>query len=350
MKIHSYILLLALGVLAARCGGDETVEFGGRLPGSEDGEYESHWYYSYEAARLLDAESLGMSASESFVPYTVAHSGDTVFIANTGSDGNSLLLFDDNKGKLLRTVKSWAIGNKTEAFGSQIEAIIPSGDRLYVAERQSLIHVFRLPDMAYVTCMGNGTWSGPVFQAQALAVKDSLIFARDKNGMISIYRESDVTKENYRNVNRYRRAGNNGSPGNNGFAAHCMLPDTAGHILLTDYEGRKIRVLDPSLVSGDMADGASIDVDSLSMSLDFKPKTLAFGDGRMYVTGDNDVVNIYDGRRKEWVKKLKTVKGYEFLQPARIYSQNDTVFWVSDMHGGRRTLVKMIVHKGEIRE
>ncbi len=99
-----------------------------------------------------------------------------------------------------------------------------------------------------------------------------------------------------------------------------------------------------------MADGASIDVDSLSMSLDFKPKTLAFGDGRMYVTGDNDVVNIYDGRRKEWVKKLKTVKGYEFLQPARIYSQNDTVFWVSDMHGGRRTLVKMIVHKGEIRE
>lgn len=63
MKIHSYILLLALGVLAARCGDDETVEFGGRLPGSEDGGYESHWYYSYEAARLIDAESLGMSAS-----------------------------------------------------------------------------------------------------------------------------------------------------------------------------------------------------------------------------------------------------------------------------------------------
>lgn len=59
---------------------------------------------------------------------------------------------------------------------------------------------------------------------------------------------------------------------------------------------------------------------------------------------------IGSGQDNTGSEKLKTVKGYEFLQPARIYSQNDTVFWVSDMHGGSRTLVKMIVHKGEIRE
>ena len=52
----------------------------------------------------------------------------------------------------------------------------------------------------------------------------------------------------------------------------------------------------------------------------------------------------------EWSKKIKTVKGYAFSQPARIYAQNDSVLWVSDTHSSKRTLVKMLVHKGEIRE
>ena len=51
-----------------------------------------------------------------------------------------------------------------------------------------------------------------------------------------------------------------------------------------------------------------------------------------------------------WSKKIKTVKGYAFSQPARIYAQNDSVLWVSDTHSSKRTLVKMLVHKGEIRE
>ena len=30
--------------------------------------------------------------------------------------------------------------------------------------------------------------------------------------------------------------------------------------------------------------------------------------------------------------------------------KNDSVLWVSDTHNSKRTLVKMLVHKGEIRE
>ena len=58
--------------------------------------------------------------------------------------------------------------------------------------------------------------------------KGRLIFARDKNGMVSIYKEEDATPENYQKVNRYRRASGNGSPGNNGFASHSMQPDAEG--------------------------------------------------------------------------------------------------------------------------
>ena len=113
-------------------------------------------------------------------------------------------------------------------------------------------------------------------------------------------------------MNRYRRASGNGSPGNNGFASHSMQPDAEGHLLLTDYEGKKIRVLDPALVNDDLANDASIDLDDLSLSPGFKPKTLALCGDRWYATGDNDAINIYERQSNEWSKKIKTVKGYAF--------------------------------------
>ena len=129
-----------------------------------------------------------------------------------------------------------------------------------------------------------------------------------------------------------------------------MQFNAEGNILLTDYEGKKIRVLDPTLVNDDLVNGTSIDMDELSLSLDFKPKTLALCNERWYATGDNDAINIYDSQQGEWVKKIKTIKGYSFLLPVRIYAQNDSVLWVSDTHKSMQTLVKMVVHKGEIRE
>ncbi len=47
---------------------------------------------------------------------------------------------------------------------------------------------------------------------------------------------------------------------------------------------------------------------------------------------------------------MKSVKGYTFSQPVRVYAQNDTTLWISDMNNSKRTLVKVLVHKGEIRE
>lgn len=190
MKIYAYILIVLSGVLTAQCSkvtldeicGYPSAPGGGNGEGEGNGDYTSYWYYSYEAAQLIDAETLGMETAEDFTPYTVAHLGDTLFIANIGKAGSSLLLFSIKKGERLGTLQSWQHDGGEKSFGSQIEAIVPSGNRLYVAERQSRIHVFRLPELSYLTCIGNGQWSGPVFQAQAMTVKDGLIFARDRNG------------------------------------------------------------------------------------------------------------------------------------------------------------------------
>ena len=191
MKIYAYILIVLSGVLTAQCSkvtldeicGYPSAPGGGNGEGEGNGDYNSYWYYSYEAAQLIDAETLGMETADDFTPYTVAHLGDTLFIANIGKAGSSLLLFSIKKGERLGTLQSWQHDGGEKSFGSQIEAIVPSGNRLYVAERQSRIHVFRLPELSYLTCIGNGQWSGPVFQAQAMTVKDADFRTRqERNG------------------------------------------------------------------------------------------------------------------------------------------------------------------------
>ena len=108
-------------------------------------------------------------------------------------------------------------------------------------------------------------------------------------------------------------------------------------------------VLDPALVNDDMQNNTSIALEDQTMMLGFNPTALTLGDKRLYATGNN-AVHIYDREIGEWSKTLKSIHGYAFSQPVRIHAQNDSVYWVSDTHNSRKALVKMQVHKGEIRE
>lgn len=58
-----------------------------------------------------------MEQADEFIPYTVAHIGDTLLVANIGGKGNSLMLFSQKDNKLLSTIKSWQFDNKTLSFG-----------------------------------------------------------------------------------------------------------------------------------------------------------------------------------------------------------------------------------------
>ena len=113
-------------------------------------------------------------------------------------------------------------------------------------------------------------------------------------------------------------------------------------------EAQSIRVLDPSLINDDFTNGTNIDVNELTWALAFKPKTFATSPERMYATGSNDAINVYDYAQKEWVKTLKSVKGFAFGRPERICKGSDGTFWISDIT--KNTLVRMGVFKGEIRE
>ena len=312
----------------------------------DDGDYTSYWYYSYEAVEQIGHEMLGLASVDDFNPYAVAQAGDTLFVSNVAGTP-SVVVFDIRNNRPLSTVSQWSVNGSRAGFGSRIEAIVPTSERLYVVEQASRIHVFSLPALEYITCIGNGRWQGQVFQAQALTVYDGLIFARDKDGKVSVYKESDATAANYQNVTRYKYTNTYSS--NNGFNPHYMAIAADSTIWLTDYEAMEIRVLDPSAVNDGMANGTSIDIPSRKLSIaGFKPRTFAVNEERLYVTGNNNSLNVYDFERKEWVKTLKSVKGFAFSNPERVYSAEEGVLWVSDINN--KILVKVGVFKGEIRE
>ncbi len=343
-----YILLFACALTAVRCT-EETnepekgVDF-------EKADYTSYWYYAYEATDFVTYETMGLAEAANFNPSTVVQRGDTLFVANGG--GSSLIFYDKKNRKPLKTVSTWTVAGAEKKFLSPIEAMTVAGNRLYVSERSNMIHVFGLPDMEYLTCIGTGSFNAaasPVCNALALAVKDGLIFARDKTGPISIYKEADVTPENYQKIKRYKQTGGGcDNKANKNFAAHYMEVDPEGHLQVTAYEAQSIRVLDPSLIDDDFVNGTDIDIEEQTWTLEFNPKTFAMTHDRLYATGNNNAINIYDFNKKEWINAIKSVKGFTFKTPERIYRENDESVWVSDT--GNRTLVKVGIFRGEIRE
>ena len=85
MKIYAYILIILFGVLTAQCE-KEILEENQDIPSSdkENEDYNSYWYYSYEATHLVNAETLGMETPFSSIwkliqRFTFGYSGRLPF-------------------------------------------------------------------------------------------------------------------------------------------------------------------------------------------------------------------------------------------------------------------------------
>lgn len=197
-----YICLLALlcCMSAISCTSDDEASRDEEIVAPEEGGT-TYWYYSYGVGRVLKAEDFGLADNkQDFQPHAVYNIGDTLLIANKGNAGNFMLLYDLKKNRMMSKFDSWTFNGDKKSFGSSIEAFAQSGDRLYVSERGSRIHAFTLPSLEYISCIGNGQYWNAVFEVQALAVTGGLIYARSKDSEVRIYRESDVTPDNYQKI------------------------------------------------------------------------------------------------------------------------------------------------------
>lgn len=312
--------------------------------------YTSYYYYSYEAMRQLSATDFSLSEGK-FTPGPACIKGDTLFVANIQDGAFSLELYDRTKNRHLTSLKSWKYKNTEQKFPNKIEAIGVFGNRLYLANKSSQIDVFDMRTLEFITRIGTGNYGDgntQMVHAHAMVITpDGNIMVRTKKNLL-VYRESDVTPENYQKVPFYCRSKGEGMDVNNGFYSHEMVQDSTGIIYLADYGqygNKKIQAIDTALVKkGDQK--ILIDTER-TLPLNFNPCGIALHEDRMIVSAGNGSLFIYDRTKEAWENGFKSVKGYTFLKPEKLLVDHNSL-WVSDVNA--KKLIEVKIYKNEIRE
>ena len=337
-----------MALITGSCSEEENPEV---RPAAKPAEpYTSYYYYSYEAARQLSATDFALAEGQ-FTPGPAYIKGDTLFVANIQSGAFSLELYDRNKNRHLASLKSWQYKEAEQKFPDKIEAIGISGNRLYLANISSRIDVFDVRTLEFITRIGTGNWGDGINQmvhSHAMAITpDGNIMIRTKKNLL-VYREADVTLENYQKVPFYCRSKGDGMDVNNGFHSHQMVQDSTGIVYLADfgqYGNQKIQAIDTTLIEkGDQK--ILIDTEK-TLPLSFNPCGIALHENRMILSAQNGSLFIYDRTKRNWENSFKSVKGYTFKKPEKLLVDQNTL-WVSDVNA--KKLVEIKIYKNEIRE
>ena len=307
-----------------------------------------HYYYSYKAGEVINAEKLGYASGE-FMPGSTYIYGDTLFIANTQSGHFSVELYSLSAHQKIGSLNTWTYNGTTQTFNNYVEAISVANERLYLANIGSCIDVFDIHTLKFITRIGNRNWghgNTQLFHTHAMAIVDDYIIVRMKNGL-QVTLQSDVSAEKYQNINYYSRGSLDGFDVNNGFYPHQMAVDTTGLVFLADYGqygNRKIHVIDTSLIQK----GSNITMTaSQTLPLEFNPRGIALYKNLMYISAADGSIRCYDREKKKFFLTFKSVPGYTFKGGQKLLVHNNRL-WVTDI--STREIVGVDIFRNVIEE
>lgn len=308
-----------------------------------------HYYYSYKAAEIINAEKLGYTSDE-FIPGCTYIHGDTLFIANTRAEHLSVELYSLSARRKIGSLSQWTYKNETQVFNNYVEAIAVSDGKLFVANIGSCIDVFDVRTLSFITRMGNRNWgdrSTQFLHTHAMAIVGNYIVVRMKN-RLQVMLKSDVNADKYQNINFYSRGNNTGFDTNNGFFPHQMAADSTGTLFLADYGqygNRKIQAIDTSLIKK----GDNITMVDLkrTMTLDFNPRGMALYKDLMYISASNGSIHIYDRNKNKFLQNIKSVIGYTFRGAQKMQVSGNRL-WITDVT--TREVVGVDILRNEIEE
>ena len=307
-----------------------------------------HYYYSYKAGEVINAEKLGYASGE-FMPGSTYIYGDTLFIANTQSGHFSVELYSLSAHQKIGSLNTWTYNGATQTFNNYVEAISVANERLYLANIGSCIDVFDIHTLKFITRIGNRNWghgNTQLFHTHAMAIVDDYIIVRMKDGL-QVTLQSDVSAEKYQNINYYSRGSLDGFDVNNGFYPHQMAVDTTGLVFLADYGqygNRKIHVIDTTLIQK----GSNITMTtSQTLPLEFNPRGIALYKNLMYISAADGSIRCYDREKKKFFLTFKSVPGYTFKGGQKLLVHNNRL-WVTDV--STREIVGVDIFRNVIEE
>lgn len=308
-----------------------------------------HYYYSYKAAELINAEKLGYTSDE-FIPGCTYIYGDTLFIANTRAEHLSVELYSLSARRKIGSLSRWTYKDETQVFNNYVEAITVSDGKLYLANIGSCVDVFDMHTLDFITRLGNRNWgegNTQFLHTHAMAIVGNYIVVRTKN-RLQVMLKSDVSAEKYQNISFYSRSDNTGFDTNKDFFSHQMVVDSTGTLLLADYGqygNHKIQAIDTSLIK--KGDNIAMVDSKRTMALDFNPRGIALYKNLMYISASNGSIHIYDRNKNKFLQNTKSVIGYTF-RGAQKMQVNGNRLWITDVT--TREVVGVDILQNEIEE
>lgn len=311
--------------------------------------YTSYFYYSYAAQGSLNATTFGLDAAN-FEPGAMSQAGNRLYIANRKANMQSIIVYDIEARQVVDILRSWEYNGKTYTFPNEnIDEVYVSEGKLYVANRSSKIEVFDAETLNYITRIGEGSWGETTYRLHhtfAIAQKDSLLFVREKNRLVT-YLVSDIKEGSFQRVPAYQRTDHSFYDVNNAYNSYQMIDDK-GALFITNFGGaatNKVLCIDPTLVEKGVQ--RSWIEPARNLALNFNPVGLAAHSDRFLILQGDGQINIYDRNKNEVVRKFNSIYGAKFTKPQKIYVRGDRM-WVVDY--GSKEIYNVLIVTNEIRE
>lgn len=145
------------------------------------------YYYPTEEATLTAQNIPG--STEAFDPKGIAISKEKLYVIN----GNVLEVFNAVTFAHLKTIKEYVKGSTTIPLTSLTSVAVDNG-RIYVGSTESRLFVFDETTNIGISTVGNGQWWQTFVHVFGVAVKDGLVFVKEKEKSIKVFETSQITE------------------------------------------------------------------------------------------------------------------------------------------------------------
>lgn len=146
-------------------------------------------YYHLTEETTINASKIGNGAG-TFQPKSIAAANGKVYICNE----NALEVFDTKTLTYIKTISSYTKGTTTIPFTKLTSVCVDNG-RIYVGSYESQVFVIDEITNLGINTVGNGKyWDSNFIHVLGLAVKEGLLFIKEKDNFIKVFEASQITE------------------------------------------------------------------------------------------------------------------------------------------------------------
>lgn len=205
----------------------------------------------------FNINNFGIDTAE-FKMGTVATDGKMVYIVNNKMGNFSILVYNIETKKVVKTIKEWTFNGVSEKFMNEIRSLYIANGKLYATNIRYRVDVFNTENFEFITTLGSGrflfdadgTQPNPngLLASYSVVVTGGKVFIRDKTRLIT-FLESDVTPANYKKAPIFAAAVSTYFNSNDASLDIPMAVTPDGNVVISARNQKKLVFIDTKMVT-----------------------------------------------------------------------------------------------------